>query len=1101
MTSPASTVDQNILPVQAYFNLDGSFNTFIGQGQPFVISATESIGVIDTAVNGTFYPTFSPVSSGQITNIDITSSKLTWNPSTGVFSAPTFTGALNGTALNTANITGGTGSNLVYQITAGQTGFIANGSSGQFLVSNGTNAPSWSTVATSVTIVDDTTNSGTFYPLFYSATSGSTNTVETSSTKLQYVPSTGTLSATIFSGSGASLTNIPNSALTNPSFTLGNTNISLGNNVTTIAGLTSVSSTTFVGALTGNADTATLATNATNTAITDNTSSNATWYPTIVSNSTGNLPITTSSSKLSFVPSTGTLTATTFSGAATNLSGGAANRIAYQTAANTTAFITAPTAGSTVLNWGGSSFSWVSIGGGTMVYPAAGIPNSSGTGWNASYTTSGSGTVVALATSPVFVTPTLGVATATSLTENTFAVVSQKDVGTAPNQIPLNQYLGKLAFQDAAPLTNNPLIDTQTTSVSPSLNLDFVNSKTLDPRITFTRASTATYYDGKTNAIAEQNSVLRSQTFQNAVWTASTLTPLDNQATAPDGTSTACLLTATVGSGTHSLLQNVGAGYSMVFSCYAKAGTSNFITIIANNSVVTSQWATATFNLSTGTYTQNTTSGATTTYSITPMGSLGGGGWYRIAVSYSIPLSSPWAPSSVRLQIASGATPTNGSYGLETWIALGTETVYVWGAQYENRLTPSAYSPTTSNIVNNDIPQLITASANTPRFDYNPTTGQALGLLLENSITNLVLYSADYSQTNWTKNQCAVSTTYPSSTISPDGGVNAQFIQEDGTTNNHSVSQSITKAASATSYSYSAYFKASSRTYAWIQASDGAGNSVTAYFNLTTGTISSPATIAGNFTLPTIPTFITSVGNGWYRCNICFTTNTATTIVVSNGLSLNGTSASYAGDSKSGLYVWGAQLETGPNSSSWSGLIATSYTPTLGVAGGVARVGDTATMSNTALNTVFNPQQGTVLFTGSYQMTTNVNLWSINSNAYGIDTMTLVSITGYSSTTPYFTINGAPGTGSLITSSGPLNTFGQTVSIRNASSYGPTSASTVNNGFSVGTAFFNASRQTTANSLSMGGNGSGVSYVRIYVTKFAYYPVQLSNAELQEIAQ
>ena len=56
------------------------------------------------------------------------------------------------------------------------------------------------------------------------------------------------------------------------------------------------------------------ATNATNTAITDNTSSSATWYPTIVSATTGNLPQTTSSTKLSFVPNTGVLTATQFSG-------------------------------------------------------------------------------------------------------------------------------------------------------------------------------------------------------------------------------------------------------------------------------------------------------------------------------------------------------------------------------------------------------------------------------------------------------------------------------------------------------------------------------------------------------------------------------------------------------------------------------------------------------------------------------------------------------------------------------------------------------------------------------------------------------------------
>jgi len=54
------------------------------------------------------------------------------------------------------------------------------------------------------------------------------------------------------------------------------------------------------------------ATNATNTANTDNTSSSATWYPTIVSSTTGNLPQTTSSTNLSFVPSTGALTSSSF---------------------------------------------------------------------------------------------------------------------------------------------------------------------------------------------------------------------------------------------------------------------------------------------------------------------------------------------------------------------------------------------------------------------------------------------------------------------------------------------------------------------------------------------------------------------------------------------------------------------------------------------------------------------------------------------------------------------------------------------------------------------------------------------------------------------
>ena len=38
-------------------------------------------------------------------------------------------------------------------------------------------------------------------------------------------------------------------------------------------------------------------------------------------------------------------------------------------------------------------------------------------------------------------------------------------------------------------------ITTNFPSIRPTLNLDFVNSRTVDPRITFTRASTATYFD------------------------------------------------------------------------------------------------------------------------------------------------------------------------------------------------------------------------------------------------------------------------------------------------------------------------------------------------------------------------------------------------------------------------------------------------------------------------------------------------------------------------------------------------------------------------------------------------------------------------------
>jgi hypothetical protein len=224
----------------------------------------------------------------------------TWNGNTIAINR----GGTNGTATPTA---GGIayGSGTAYA-------FTSAGTSGQVLTSAGSGTPTWSTPTAYATVTDDTTTNATRYPLFASATSGNLTTEYVASTKYQFNPSTGVLTATQFTGSGAGLTSIPNSALTNSSITVGSTAISLGGSATTIAGLSSVTSTTFVGALTGNASsatTATTATNATNTAITDDTTTNASVYPTWVTSTTGNLPQKTSSTKMSFNPSTGALTA------------------------------------------------------------------------------------------------------------------------------------------------------------------------------------------------------------------------------------------------------------------------------------------------------------------------------------------------------------------------------------------------------------------------------------------------------------------------------------------------------------------------------------------------------------------------------------------------------------------------------------------------------------------------------------------------------------------------------------------------------------------------------------------------------------------------
>jgi len=85
-----------------------------------------------------------------------TASKVVARDASGNFSAGTITATLNGnastatsatSATTATNLAGGAASQIPYQTGSGATAFIANGTSGQVLTSNGTSVPSWQTSA------------------------------------------------------------------------------------------------------------------------------------------------------------------------------------------------------------------------------------------------------------------------------------------------------------------------------------------------------------------------------------------------------------------------------------------------------------------------------------------------------------------------------------------------------------------------------------------------------------------------------------------------------------------------------------------------------------------------------------------------------------------------------------------------------------------------------------------------------------------------------------------------------------------------------------------------------------------------------------------
>lgn len=346
-----------------------------------------------------------------------------------------------------------------------------------------------------------------------------------------------------------------------------------------------------------------------------------------------------------------------------------------------------------------------------------------------------------------------------------------------------------------------------------------------------------------------------------------------------------------------------------------------------------------------------------------------------------------------------------------------------------------------------------TAASNTPRFDYDPVTHAAKGILIEEARTNLLKYSSDPTTANWIK--AKVSAT-PGTDLAPDNTMTGATI----TVTIMTSPAILQKPPLAAGYVFSAYIKASSSTsadvglYNYTTSSWGAANSES------TGIIlQGPGTIAQSTYARWRITGLSSTQ--WTRFSVYRSTQ------ADGALIYPGTNAGVVGDS---IVMWGAQVETGT--------FASSYIPTTSTT--VTRNAEVFTIPTTG--GWFNAATGS--FFGEFQEASALNTGG-TSRIFGTSPSGRFAYRPSGSTT----FNIYDGTNVAGSTAQPQNSL-----IKISSSYGPAGMQISSNGTTPGTTTFSG---------TWGNQGyAWISYLYTgHISKYKYYPAQVSTTQLQLLSQ
>jgi hypothetical protein len=538
-------------------------------------------------------------------------------------------------------------------------------------------------------------------------------------------------------------------------------------------------------------------------------------------------------------------------------------------------------------------------------------------------------------------------------------------------------------------------------TAKPALNLDFANTKQLDPRITFTRTSTATYFDSQgvlqTAASGEPrfdhdpatgenlgllieetrtNNCLYSEHLNQTGWSTNNGTVSLSAFAAPDSTVSMYGFTATSA--------DADIRYSIATSIIGEVTFSFFLStqttvryVAAYNHRYNAQSAVAVFDLQEETATADYDSGTTTGSTVATIRRLGNN-FYRCSLTYEqVNASSPIfgiGPTTQTSLIASylgDPRTSNGGLG-----DLTGESVYVWGAQIEyNASFPTSYIPTlptftsrNSTATYSDANGVIqTAAIDVARDDaYLPDENGVLrpvGLLLEESRTNLQTYSEDMTNSVWIPQTGATVT--PNAIAAPDGNLTAEKLTEGTALQDHYLYSSHGTSLQGTK-TFSIWVKKAEREYAVVGTWDRSNVFARFSVNLNTGEVVEQA--AENAVIDSVS--VISYPNGWYKCSITSDSSVYdSSAYVGVAPSPDGdfyqstAPVGYTGDGTSGIYIWGAQLEAGSFSTSYIPTTTTTVTRAADISSSatVTRATDLASILGSAYTSIF----GTPLGSGS----------------------------------------------------------------------------------------------------------------------------------------